>query len=209
MGHAPTTRSPSIFAARQRPSMTGDEVRRTPVNMRTTQLPGRRRYPTKSCLILACCDCASDTYRQSTPCQNRMYFRRRRSFDYPSAGSCRRHYNWSLPLGRSERRHRRSKHFPPGTHFHRRRNFGYPSARWCKCRRSSFLPPGSSKRKYRRRTGESVLLIAADSRVETREIAAISRDFKSNAGTFLCSADCVAEREGFEPSIQVLARITV
>jgi hypothetical protein len=26
---------------------------------------------------------------------------------------------------------------------------------------------------------------------------------------FLCVADCVAEREGFEPSIQVLARITV
>jgi hypothetical protein len=26
---------------------------------------------------------------------------------------------------------------------------------------------------------------------------------------FLCSPDCVAEREGFEPSVQVLARTTV
>jgi hypothetical protein len=40
-------------------------------------------------------------------------------------------------------------------------------------------------------------------------IAAISRDFRSNIEEFLCTADCMAEREGFEPSVQVLARTTV
>jgi hypothetical protein len=35
------------------------------------------------------------------------------------------------------------------------------------------------------------------------------RDFHDNAAGFLCNSDCLAEREGFEPSIQVLARITV
>jgi hypothetical protein len=41
------------------------------------------------------------------------------------------------------------------------------------------------------------------------EIAPISWNFRSNPGGFLCTSDCVAEREGFEPSIQVLAHITV
>jgi hypothetical protein len=40
-------------------------------------------------------------------------------------------------------------------------------------------------------------------------LAPICRDFRRNTAGFLCVADCVAEREGFEPSIQVLARITV
>jgi len=39
--------------------------------------------------------------------------------------------------------------------------------------------------------------------------AAISRNFGENAAEFLCNPDCVAEREGFEPSVQVLARTTV
>ncbi len=41
------------------------------------------------------------------------------------------------------------------------------------------------------------------------EIAPISCNCQGNLGGFLRMADCVAEREGFEPSIQVLARITV
>ncbi len=36
---------------------------------------------------------------------------------------------------------------------------------------------------------------------KTCAIAAISRDFRSNAAEFLCIPDCVAEREGFEPPI--------
>jgi hypothetical protein len=35
------------------------------------------------------------------------------------------------------------------------------------------------------------------------------RYFPGNAGPFLCITDCMAEREGFEPSVQVLARTTV
>ena len=38
--------------------------------------------------------------------------------------------------------------------------------------------------------------------LENRELAGISRDFRSNAGRFLCSADCVAERKTFEPSVR-------
>jgi hypothetical protein len=33
--------------------------------------------------------------------------------------------------------------------------------------------------------------------------------FDRRTAGFLCSPDCVAEREGFEPSVQVLARTTV
>jgi hypothetical protein len=35
------------------------------------------------------------------------------------------------------------------------------------------------------------------------EIAAIYRDFQEDTACFLWSPDCVAEREGFEPSVQV------
>jgi hypothetical protein len=42
-----------------------------------------------------------------------------------------------------------------------------------------------------------------------REIAAISSDLVGIGARFLCVPDCVAEREGFEPSVQVLARTTV
>jgi len=42
-----------------------------------------------------------------------------------------------------------------------------------------------------------------------RRIAAISRNFGGNAAEFLCNPDCVAEREGFEPSVPVLASTTV
>ena len=38
---------------------------------------------------------------------------------------------------------------------------------------------------------------------ETRRIAAISGDFRRDLAKFLCDPDCVAEREGFEPSVQV------
>ncbi len=41
------------------------------------------------------------------------------------------------------------------------------------------------------------------------ETAPISSNLQSNFGRFFCTSDCVAEREKFEPSIQVLARITV
>jgi hypothetical protein len=34
-------------------------------------------------------------------------------------------------------------------------------------------------------------------------IAAISSDFEEHAAEFLCNPDCVAEREGFEPSVQL------
>jgi hypothetical protein len=44
---------------------------------------------------------------------------------------------------------------------------------------------------------------------ETCAIAAISSDFQRNAAGFLWNSDCVAEREGFEPSVPVLARTTV
>ena len=40
-----------------------------------------------------------------------------------------------------------------------------------------------------------------------REIRALLQRFRTKCENFLCSSDCVAEREGFEPSIQVLARI--
>src|SRR5438552_16930967 len=40
-------------------------------------------------------------------------------------------------------------------------------------------------------------------------IAAISCDFHDNAAGFLCYSDCLAEREGFEPSIELLDPITV
>src|ERR1035438_2054854 len=35
-------------------------------------------------------------------------------------------------------------------------------------------------------------------------IAPISRNFKSNPGGFLCTSDCVAERETFEPSVPLV-----
>jgi hypothetical protein len=38
---------------------------------------------------------------------------------------------------------------------------------------------------------------------KTYGIAAIFSDSCSNAAGFLCNADCVAEWEGFEPSVQV------
>ena len=38
---------------------------------------------------------------------------------------------------------------------------------------------------------------------ETCATAAISSDFQKNAAGFLCNPDCVAEREGFEPSVQL------
>src|SRR5580658_4945139 len=44
---------------------------------------------------------------------------------------------------------------------------------------------------------------------EKRRSAPISRNFQRNSPEFLCASDYMAEREGFEPSIQVLARITV
>ena len=44
---------------------------------------------------------------------------------------------------------------------------------------------------------------------KTCGIAAIFSDSCSNVARFLCNPDCVAEREGFEPSVQVLARTTV
>jgi hypothetical protein len=43
----------------------------------------------------------------------------------------------------------------------------------------------------------------------TRGIAAIFNDCCGEAARFLCNPDWVAEREGFEPSVQVLARTTV
>jgi hypothetical protein len=45
-----------------------------------------------------------------------------------------------------------------------------------------------------------------DEIAETENKVQISRDTEMG---FLCSPDCVAEREGFEPSVQVLARTTV
>src|SRR5207249_3779322 len=39
---------------------------------------------------------------------------------------------------------------------------------------------------------------------EIMEIAAIWRDFLLFQGSFLCRADCVAERSGFEPSIPII-----
>ena len=44
---------------------------------------------------------------------------------------------------------------------------------------------------------------------KTREIAAIFSESCSNAARLLCDPDCVAEREGFEPSVPVLASTTV
>ena len=44
---------------------------------------------------------------------------------------------------------------------------------------------------------------------KTYGIAAISIDSCSNTALFLCNPDCVAEREGFEPSVPVLASTTV
>jgi hypothetical protein len=41
-----------------------------------------------------------------------------------------------------------------------------------------------------------------------REIAAISSDLVGIEARFLCVPDCVAEREGFEPSVQVFVRTT-
>ena len=40
-------------------------------------------------------------------------------------------------------------------------------------------------------------------------IAPIPRNLQSNPRGVLWTSDCVAEREGFEPSVQVLARTTV
>ncbi len=37
---------------------------------------------------------------------------------------------------------------------------------------------------------------------EIAQIGAISRGFQQKKRRFLCSADCVAEREGFEPSVR-------
>jgi BMFP domain-containing protein YqiC len=37
----------------------------------------------------------------------------------------------------------------------------------------------------------------------------VSRILREATTRILCSLDCVAEREGFEPSVQVLARTTV
>jgi hypothetical protein len=42
-----------------------------------------------------------------------------------------------------------------------------------------------------------------------REKRALFASFSARRAEFLCIRDCMAEREGFEPSIQVLARITV
>jgi len=41
------------------------------------------------------------------------------------------------------------------------------------------------------------------------KLARFSRGFQQTTARVRISPDCVAEREGFEPSIQVLARITV
>jgi hypothetical protein len=46
-------------------------------------------------------------------------------------------------------------------------------------------------------------------RTTIRRIAAISCYSRNNPGGFLFTSDCMAERGGFEPPIQVLARITV
>ncbi len=37
---------------------------------------------------------------------------------------------------------------------------------------------------------------------ESRTLAAISSDFQGKASGFLCSADCMAEREGFESAVK-------
>src|ERR1022692_621873 len=37
---------------------------------------------------------------------------------------------------------------------------------------------------------------------KNREIPPISRNFEGNPGGFLCTADCVAEGEAFEPSVR-------
>ena len=37
---------------------------------------------------------------------------------------------------------------------------------------------------------------------DSSEIAPIFRNFQRNPGGFLCTSDCVAEREGFEPSVR-------
>jgi hypothetical protein len=43
---------------------------------------------------------------------------------------------------------------------------------------------------------------------DNRVITAFSSGFARNAVWFLCDPDCMAEREGFEPSVQVLATLT-
>jgi hypothetical protein len=40
--------------------------------------------------------------------------------------------------------------------------------------------------------------------MKTSELAGISRDFREKTSGFLCTPDCVAEREGFELSVQVV-----
>jgi hypothetical protein len=66
--------------------------------------------------------------------------------------------------------------------------------------------------KGRHRTASDAEQSVLRSPVCQRKIAKI-RAFLAYFGLgrsdFLCSADCVAEREGFEPSVQVLARTTV
>ena len=41
---------------------------------------------------------------------------------------------------------------------------------------------------------------------KTCRIAAVFNDSSSNAALFLCTPDCVAEREGFELSVPFLSR---
>jgi hypothetical protein len=38
--------------------------------------------------------------------------------------------------------------------------------------------------------------------MKTSELAGISRDFRGTTSGFLCTSDCVAEGEGFEPSVR-------
>jgi hypothetical protein len=52
-----------------------------------------------------------------------------------------------------------------------------------------------------RRASETLSLVRFNYNI--CRIAAISLDFRRNEARFLCVADCVAERGGFEPSVQV------
>jgi hypothetical protein len=65
------------------------------------------------------------------------------------------------------------------------------------------LPIGSSEKSATKlSTRKSVTLSPVRFASKILRIAAISRDFPRNAARFLCSSDCVAEREGFEPQVR-------
>jgi hypothetical protein len=69
-------------------------------------------------------------------------------------------------------------------------------------------PPEKSQKSGRTECG-AVPSLQSDLFWENREIRALFVYLGPKRAEFLCSPDCVAEREGFEPSVQVLARTTV